>query len=75
LVSASEINLYKYHSIQIIDFKNARHIGLAVGHYIYRNHPDLTVKNIKELTVLNNNGITPEVNKLKFLKACLRTRS
>jgi pimeloyl-ACP methyl ester carboxylesterase len=55
LVSASESNWYKYHTKIISGFKNARHIVLTGGHYIHRNHPDLIVEYIKELTSLHKN--------------------
>lgn len=59
LVSATESNWYKYHEKIIAGFKNARHIELAGGHYIHRNHPDLIVKYIKELTSLTNDYFAP----------------
>jgi pimeloyl-ACP methyl ester carboxylesterase len=50
LVSATESNWYKYQKEQIKDLNNARQIELTGGHYIYRDHPDLIVKYIRELT-------------------------
>jgi hypothetical protein len=50
LVSASESNWYKYQKEQISGLKNARQIELTGGHYIHKNHPDLIVKYIRELT-------------------------
>ncbi|MGC1390261.1 MAG: alpha/beta hydrolase [Bacteroidales bacterium] len=52
LVSASKTNLYKFQKEEIIGLKNARQIELIGGHYIYRDHTDLIVKYIKELTSL-----------------------
>jgi pimeloyl-ACP methyl ester carboxylesterase len=49
LISASASNWYKYHEKILAGFKNARHIELAGGHYIHREHPDLAIKYIKEL--------------------------
>jgi hypothetical protein len=54
LVTATESNLYKYQEKIIVGFNNARHIELAGGHYIHRNHQDLIVKYIKELSSLTN---------------------
>ena len=51
LVSASKSNWYKYHKKIITGFKNARIIELEGGHYIHRDHPDLILKYIKELTL------------------------
>jgi len=52
LVNATETNLYKYQKEQIIGFKNAKQIELIGGHYVHRNHPELIIRYIKELTSL-----------------------
>ena len=49
LVSATAWEWYKYHEKIIAGFENARHIELEGDHHIYKNHPDLIVKYIKEL--------------------------
>ena len=54
LVYASKSNWYKYHKKIIIGFKNARITELEGGHYIHRDHPDLILKYIKELTLRTN---------------------
>ena len=54
LVSASKSNWYKYHKKIITCFKNAKLIELEGGHYIHRDHQDLILKYIKELTIQTN---------------------
>ncbi len=49
LVSATGTNWYKYQTKIITGLKNARQVELRGGHYIHRDHPDLTIKYIKEL--------------------------
>jgi len=49
LVSASAWNWYKYQEDIIAGFKNAEHIELEGEHHIYKNHPDLMVKYIRQL--------------------------
>lgn len=49
LVSASEWNWYKYQSKMLIDLENTKHIELEGHHHIYKDHPDLMIKYIKEL--------------------------
>ena len=49
LVSARGTNWYKYQSKIITGLKNARQVELKGSHYIHRDHPEQTVKYIKEL--------------------------
>jgi pimeloyl-ACP methyl ester carboxylesterase len=49
LVSATAWNWYKYHEKIIAGFENARHTELEGEHHIYKDHPDLIVRYIKEL--------------------------
>ena len=49
LVSATGTNWHKYQAKIITGLKNARQVELRGGHYIHRDHCDLTVKYIKEL--------------------------
>ena len=50
LVSATAWNWYKYHEDILTGLKNARHIELEGEHHIFKNHPDLIIQYIKELT-------------------------
>lgn len=50
LVSASDSKWYKYQKEQLIHLKNARQIELTGSHYIHRDHPELIIKYIRELT-------------------------
>jgi pimeloyl-ACP methyl ester carboxylesterase len=50
LVSATAWNWYKYHEDILVGFENSKHILLEGEHQIYKNHPDLIVKYIDELT-------------------------
>ena len=51
LVSATAWNWYDYQKKIIIGFKNVRHILLEGEHHIFKNHPNLIVGYIKELTI------------------------
>jgi pimeloyl-ACP methyl ester carboxylesterase len=49
LVSASAWKWYKYHEDILKGLKNSRHIELEGEHHIFKNHPDSTIKYIREL--------------------------
>lgn len=49
LVSATAWKWYDYQEKIITGFTNTKHIELKGEHHIYKNHPDLIVKYIKEL--------------------------
>ena len=51
LVSATEWKWYKYHEDILKGLENSKHIELQGGHYIFRNHPDSTIKYINELLI------------------------
>lgn len=53
LVSATAWNWYKYHEDILVGFDNSRHIELEGEHYIFKNHPDLVIKYIIELTSIS----------------------
>lgn len=55
LISASDSKWYNYQKEQLIHLKNARQIELTGSHYIHRDHPDLIIKYIKELTFRADN--------------------
>lgn len=50
LVSASAWKWYKYHEDILKGFDNSKHIELEGEHHIFKNHPDLIINYIKELT-------------------------
>lgn len=64
MVSASRSEWYKYHKKMVTGLKNARVIELDGGHYIQRNHPDLIISYIKELTSLSLSHGEKPVNQI-----------
>lgn len=50
LVSASETGWYKYQKQILAGLKNSKQIELTGSHYIHRDHPDMIIQYIKELT-------------------------
>ena len=51
LVSATAWEWYKYHEDILTGFNNTKHVELDGEHHIYKDHPDSTVKYIKELVI------------------------
>ncbi len=58
LVSATAWKWYKYHEDILVGFDNSKHIELEGEHHIFKNHPDLIINYIKELTSLTKEQIT-----------------
>jgi pimeloyl-ACP methyl ester carboxylesterase len=52
LVSATAWKWYRFHEDILAGFNNSQHIELEGDHHIFKNHPGLTVKYIREL--INN---------------------
>jgi pimeloyl-ACP methyl ester carboxylesterase len=58
LVSATAWKWYKYHEDILVGFDNSKHIELEGEHHIFKNHPDLIINYIKELTSLTKEQFT-----------------
>jgi pimeloyl-ACP methyl ester carboxylesterase len=56
LVSSTAWKWYKYHEDILVGFDNSKHIELEGEHHIFKNHPDLIINYIKELTSLTKDN-------------------